>query len=415
MIHFSIMTKFKNPLKKYIYFWIDHFEFSVWSLKRDFFMYDELVWEIDKDNTPDWFIDIEWLIFKYDRINANWYWDWLKFETSIDWIPVSCFALVKWWDIKWLNNWAKSKDKVILYSSFFVLDSLNKLPFTLQEFVWLLFNYENALLYRLDLALDVPLTIKQLSPIFLDMQKPDSWIWTDKKHPEFYQTYYLWNPKNSENRHSLIRIYDKVLDTWKKHKWFLYPHLKNNKDVRRIELELRPEQAKVYHKYSILDLLQDKNNIINSIFSKYINKRIPEKYHLEIWSLKIKKFSKRKFDLKQAYLDYWHIPKDYLKHSYWYIKNVFHNTGYNWLFQLLFNQEHSDIFLQKNIKTSINQILQNRPYNLCIDSKTTINQNTNIKNWYDFLDHLIIHLKESWLQKQKINKILKSHLTKPKI
>jgi hypothetical protein len=48
------------------------------------------------------------------------------------------------------------------------------------------------------------------------------------------------------NRHYLIRIYDKVLDTWKKHKAFLYPHLENNNDVRRIELELRPEQAKRY-------------------------------------------------------------------------------------------------------------------------------------------------------------------------
>ena len=50
--------------------------------------------------------------------------------------------------------------------------------------------------------------------------KPFGIIWVDTKHPEFFQTYYLWEVQN-KNRNSLIRIYDKVLDTWKKKKGFL--------------------------------------------------------------------------------------------------------------------------------------------------------------------------------------------------
>ena len=408
--------KFKNPLENYLYFWIDMFEFNTSNLKKDFSLYSELVWNLDQDNSNIAYIELFDTIFSYKNINISWFWKWLIFETSIDWFPVPCFALLHWKPQDHLKKWWHSKDKIVLYSSFFVLDSLQKLPFTVLEFIWTLFDYKNALLYRLDACLDVPYTILELSKIFLDMKKPSSAIWTDKKHPEFYQTYYLWEIQNSKNRNSLIRIYDKVLDTWKKHKAFLYPHLQNNNDVRRIELELRPEQAKRFHNYNIMELLENKNDVIGSIFSEYVNKRIPEKYHLEKGSLNIKTFPKRKFDLKQAFLDFWHIPKDYLKRSYWYVKKVVHNTWYNWLFQLLFNSEHTDIFLQKNIKLCVNNILENKPYSLMINSQTIQNDDNTINAYYEVLEEFILFWKNNpYLSWKKINKILKNNVTAIKI
>lgn len=400
------MTKFKNPLLDYIYFWLDMFEFNLKSFKTDCFFYDELVWNIDDDNSDSAYIEIEWIKFNYDRVNISWFGDWLKFRTIVNWEIVSCFSLLKGAPMT-TGKWA-SKDKVVLYSSFFVLDSLNFLPFSLVTFIWTQFKYSNAILYRLDICNDLPLTIKELSPIFIDLKKPSSAIWTDTKHPEFYQTYYLWEIQN-KNRHSLIRIYDKVLDTWKKQKWFLYPHLEHNKDVRRIELELRPEQSKKYHKYCILDILQNKNNIISSIYCEYVNKRIPEKYHLDYKTLDLIKFEKRKFDLKASFLSMGHIPTNYLKRTYWYIKKVVNNTWYNWLLQLIFNIQHDDIFLKKNIQKCVVNILENKPYNHLKDTKKV----TNITNWLnssiDFLEHLIIYMQNNWVQQKSINKVLKKY------
>ena len=144
------MTKFKNPLLDYIYFWLDMFEFNLKSFKTDCFFYDELVWNIDDDNSDSAYIEIGWVKFNYDRVNISWFGDWLKFRTIVNWEIVSCFSLLKGAPMT-TGKWA-SKDKVVLYSSFFVLDSLNFLPFSLVTFIWTQFQYSNARLYRLDIC-----------------------------------------------------------------------------------------------------------------------------------------------------------------------------------------------------------------------------------------------------------------------
>ncbi|MDQ7022943.1 MAG: hypothetical protein Q9M97_05435, partial [Candidatus Gracilibacteria bacterium] len=371
------------------------FEFTLGSLKKDFLLYSELVWNLDNDNSNFAHIELFGKIFTYKNINITGYGKGLIFESSFDGISIPCFSILEGKEQKQFKKGGRSKDKIVLYSSFFVLNSLQKLPFTINEFIGTLFNYDNALLYRIDICVDVPYTIKDLIHIFADIKKPSSAIGTDKKHPEFYQTYYIGEIQSSKNRNSIIRIYDKVLDTWKKHKAFLYPHLHKNSDVRRIELELRPEQAKRYHNYSILDLLDNKDDVISAMFAEYLNKKTPELYHLKKGILNFKIFQKRAFDLKKAFLDFGHIPKDYLKRSYGYLKNILQNTGYNGLFQLLFNSEYSDIFLQKNIKSCVNNILDQKSYNLMVGKNIITNQDNKINSGYDFLDNLIIFLKEN--------------------
>jgi len=400
------MLDYKNIFKKYIYFWLDELEFNLEKFSDDVYFYNDLVFNLDSDNTPVWFINLFDMNFTYIKIKVSWFASGLMFLLSIDWKSIPCFALLPWKEIKFKKAVWFSKDKVVLYSSFFVLQNIWKLNFTLEEFVWTLFNYKKATLYRFDICCDLPFTIKELEPLFLAKYKPTSSIWEDKKHPEFYQTYYFWQIQNS-NRNSLFRIYDKVLDTWKKHKTFLAPHLENNNDVRRVELEIRPEQAKKYSDYSILSLLSN-DKIISSIFLSYINNLIPEKYKQENIELETKKFAKRKMNLKQAYLDFWHIPSNYQVHAYWYIDRILKTCWTKGFLDFFFNQKYNDIFIKILVKSTIEKILNNQNHNFNLEHKTF----TNIEFYYEFLDLLILYWKkEKLLKNNKINRILKNHFT----
>gem|GEM_PF-4491683 len=43
---------------------------------------------------------------------------------------------------------------------------------------------------------------------------------------------------------------------------------------------MRVKECELYHEYSITDFLENKNKILQKIFSKYINKNISPDYHL---------------------------------------------------------------------------------------------------------------------------------------
>lgn len=375
-----------NIFKNYLFFWIDNLEFTVKDIKKDFVLYSELA-VLDTDNTPRWYLDILWLHFSYTKIFAKWYDYGLKFDVSIDWKVIDCFSLLFWKELR-LKKTSKSKDKVVFYSSFFVLERLWHLPFSLKDFFWCLFTSYKKQLYRLDIALDLPYTIKALKTGIFKNTNFFSEIGEDKKHPEFSQTYYIKNPQSSQNRKYIIRVYDKVLDTFKKQKSFLYPHLKHNVDVRRIELELRPIECQRYL-YSITDFLENKDSIIQKIFINYLNKNIDEKIDdFDYKNLELTTYINSKYDLRGSYLELWHIPKDYLSQAHWYIKNIKNNTWYNWLFQLILWQLKNDEW--QNI-------------------------NRNIWNGYDLLEELIIYLRKEWLSQSILNKILKKYIQKPMI
>jgi hypothetical protein len=94
-----------------------------------------------------------------------------------------------------------------------------------------------------------------------------------------------------------------VLDTFKKQKSFLYPHLKHNVDVRRIELELRPIECQRYL-YSITDFLENKDSIIQKIFINYLNKNIDEKIDdFDYKNLELTTYINSKYDLRGSYLE----------------------------------------------------------------------------------------------------------------
>lgn len=330
-----------NLKKDFIFFGLDEFEFTLEDLEKDCFIIDDdtslpPIYNLDYDNTPSAYISFIWMNFKYSRISPRGYKYWLKFTTIIDFgdssFDVDCFALVKWRE----NNSLTSKDKVVIYSSFFLLQYLKKIPFSICEFTKICFS-ENINSHRFDIALDLPYTVKMIKKKILKWVNFHTTIWFDDKHPEFAQTYYIKNPRSDKNRKYIFRVYDKIKDTFIKKKAFLYPHLLNNPDVRRIELELRPEECKRIIDYSVYDILENKDNCVFNIFFTYFSPF--SKYKINFKNLNYIPYSNINIDLWQAYLHFNHIPNDYLCRAYWYINNIKTNTWYNWLFQVLFKEQ----------------------------------------------------------------------------
>lgn len=381
--------KLENPLNKSIFFGCDMLEFTIFSLKHDTYFKDYwLLLNLNTTNTQLAYIDLFDMTFTYHKIQLKGYDFWLQFSLVIDWLTVYCFTLCFWTDI---FNWkSRSSDKVVLYSSFFILEKLWKLTFTLNEFYNTLFKTETCKLYRLDLALDLKTDIKELQNTIFNWIRFFSQIWEDKKHPEFSQTYYIKNPQSCQNRRYLIRIYDKILDTFKKQKGFLYPHLINNYDVRRIELELRPIICKKYHNKDISYLLTNKDDLLYNIYIEYLNDNINQNYKLNFDDIpKVPEPNKQVFDLKTAYLQLWHIPKDYISQAYWYIKTIKNTVWYPWLYQLL--SKWTKFLDWKNIEWY-------QP----------------LKNLTESLEELIKYMINEWISQKLIRKIIIKNLPKPK-
>ena len=354
-----------------LFFWIDELEFTFldWDLFNNVFF--DFTSSIDDDNSSFAYLylsdfDIK---FHYSKIYPKWYDWWLKFSTIVDDQIIDCFALIKGRDWKIMS----SKDKVVFYSSFFILQQLWKLSFSLFDFMSC---FGDCKLHRLDVALDLPLDIKQINQSIFSSVNFFAQIWRDKKYDTFSQTYYINNPRSDRNRKYIFRIYDKILDSVKKQKSFLYPHLVNNSDVRRIELELRAEECSRILNYSVYDILQNKNNCVYDIFSFYFNKHSNIKLN-KYPQIYLENYYNENIDLKSIYLSTSQIPDDYMSRANWYIKNIINNTSYNWLFDTII----------KNLSENNNKL----------------NDLLNLFDW--FLDYV----KNSNLSKSLIKKILKKY------
>lgn len=384
-------------LKDVLYFNLDNFEVS-FSQISDITILDDttrepIVWNIDDDNTSEaWitFFDIE---FHYTRFSSENYTTCLKFDTVIHWKTINCFAIL----IGAFNQnlQVHVKNRFVLYSSFFALEYQKLLPFTLSQFLQFSLNLDNSELYRLDICLDLPYTKEKLIQKLFPITNFFSSIGRDKKNPYFSQTYYTHDPQSSNNRKYLFRIYDKVLDTFKKKKSFLVPHLFSNTDVTRIELELRPEESTRILQYSPVDILDNKNNIISRIFSKYWNKNSP--IQIPFSEIPYERYWNTDLNLKGFYLQYEHIPSDYLKRVFWYLKNILESTGYPWLFQVILN-------INFNIDDKI----------LSSENKKVLYK-INMNFVLLFLDNLISYIRSLWISENLIQKVLNKHVKNPKI
>ncbi len=364
----KFMSK-KKLIQNTLFWWLDHLELYLSKFDHLVDDYGEkftFIW-YDEDNSSLWEFHKYWMRFSMTKSKPTGFDSWFMFSTIVDDNIVPLFMLR--FPLK--ETWKKS---LVIYSSFFIV----------QDFIWLpikKFIFDNFLIdsiRRLDIALDVSIPITELLKSYFKWVIFNSWIWIDKKNIWFHQTYYIGEIKSDKNRKYLIRIYDKLLDTWKKKKWFLYPHLKNNSDVRRIELELRPHECQRLG-VSWLSLLNNSDDVIQRTFSQYLNKHWS--VELPSW-IPLKPYSYTPYDLKTVYDETWFIPKDYLSRIRWYQRSVLENTGFRWLCQVLSWVEYTVDW----------ELLKFDTYRHLV-----------------FLEAYISHLKEIWVHKSLIRKIAKNN------
>lgn len=137
-------------------------------------------------------------------------------------------------------------------------------------FLWLreYLGFEINFFTRIDICLDLPnVTVDYLYQkiIWNEHKKNVSKIFYNKKKG-IEETIYFWEKSRKKNNYQLIRIYDKLLDSKKKKKeWLYWEEYKECESVTRLELEIREEKAKFW----TVDKLQNQNFIFSVIVKQF--------------------------------------------------------------------------------------------------------------------------------------------------
>ena len=146
---------------------------------------------------------------------------------------------------------------------------------------------------RVDICLDlIDVTVPYIHDTIISEcdRKRLSKVFYDRKGGE--QTIYFWEKSRKKNKYQLIRIYDKLEDSRKKGKEWLYPDYNEYTNVTRLELEIREEKAKYLNEEKILD--------VNYIFSVIIKQFYRFNYQF-FWFLKFDDFLKKYKEEKSLY------------------------------------------------------------------------------------------------------------------
>ena len=325
----------------WIYFWIDFLEVEILNIQKTNFAFKyNFTFNLDLDNSSQWFIKLEeGFTLSYRRAQFLNYESALIFSISINDVPYDIFYFKKW---KINKAKIETTDKVWFYSTCFILEQNWNLPFRIVDFYSKYFTSSFTWLSRLDICLDVTDNIQDLMNWLFSWIDFFSQIWKDEKNPFFSQTYYLKNPLSSKNRNYIFRIYDKILDSFKKWKSFLFSHYEEYDEVRRIEIEIRRDSAKKLL-YEVEELLTNRDYCLESIFKWYLMKKNCNVEFLEkveifqkLWALQKLNDEKRNIDLWVYYWKNKHIPKHYIAVWNWYFKKLHNVVGFEWIFQNLY-------------------------------------------------------------------------------
>ena len=111
--------------------------------------------------------------------------------------------------------------------------------------------------------MDLRIDIDELLSKHFDTYK----TWRDYRKSWKTETRYYWEMMNSKNKRQLIRVYKKIVDILVKKKINLYQDYLVEKNITRIELEIRPELAKVRNYKEVFD-----NVLLIGIFKNYLYK-----------------------------------------------------------------------------------------------------------------------------------------------
>lgn len=221
-------------------------------------------------------------IFKYEYLFNS-----LNFENSNYW-EIEDYVYVKraaWEDYEYAIDFNYNNYKVFSYVKpkhnpkrvihFNHLITIYWVAFTLLEIDeidrFLYWYFDCSHVKRFDICCDMQVSIPRLEKRFKGLKQKwwvIYWKWWR------VETIYYGNVKKSENKRSIIRMYDKLEDLKDSSKRKLYwEYFQNWKPVTRIELEIRREYAKNIH---YRDLFNE--SILKGLFKNYLSR------HTDIFS-----------------------------------------------------------------------------------------------------------------------------------
>ncbi|MCT4616669.1 MAG: hypothetical protein N4A38_00490 [Candidatus Gracilibacteria bacterium] len=153
-----------------------------------------------------------------------------------------------------------TKDYFVIYSTGFRLFNYSQIS-TLFNSYFILEKVK-----RIDITIDLETSIGNLLKDFKELKQSGGAIYgADGK----IQTKYFGQVQKSQNKRSLIRVYDKLLDIKKKVKDKLYTDYLLLSSVTRVELEIRAELAK---NIDIKDIFNTDTHI--GLFKNYLSRHI---------------------------------------------------------------------------------------------------------------------------------------------
>ena len=263
--------------------------------------------------------------YTYSIFNVNWYNPGLMFSYTYQDEVINAFSILFSW-----KQWAvTTENKITIYGSFlqekwrdYIYNLLENI-FKTKEFIWL---------RRFDVACDIPIRKKELIDSFITT--PKSTLNFNKKKQE-HETIYFWQ---RSNRTRLIRIYDKILDTFKKEKNSIYDFTETD-DLTRIEVEfwktaidaMNDRELYVDYKKLLKEDLLLKNLFIQSVYN-------------HIWYFQDIDYTKHHFfyprrhvqNLKEYYIKFNQLPDWYQTNWFWIFKKIKEAIWFEGFFDYLY-------------------------------------------------------------------------------
>lgn len=239
------------------------------SYKNSVEFFEDHIWLLDIDNSNFSTINIDWYVFTVQKIYCS-QWIWMFFSCSYNDVSVPCFEFVKFNENA--NYLFKSYWKLDFYWSFFRLVEIWYFPKSIFLSINDLFWEENPTLTRFDYRIDFfsynkKITVPTREEFF--SYKHSQSLYDPKYVWEVLTNWLLWS---KDNWRYAIRYYDKLVDSDKKQKVFLYQDYFKYKTVHRLEFELQRNFLKWFTFFDFYDWqVQDKIESILHINDKLFN------------------------------------------------------------------------------------------------------------------------------------------------
>ncbi len=234
---------------------IYHLGLDELELYCSFPMKEDIILEFQRN----WYTSFRLWIFDVDVIDQwiKWYRYKIIFSKDND----DMFVFYQWKK----NGAVCTKDYLCVYSTWIRVLWLPEVLKLIQEYF--IIDHTHPYLSRFDISVDITMPIgdvlkkfKQVNQTGAEFYDNNGWI----------QTKYIGKKKATENRNSLIRIYDKIADIKAKNKYAIFSDYLNHPHMTRVELEIRQNLAR---NITLEEIVVEDN--LKSILANYLGKHAP--------------------------------------------------------------------------------------------------------------------------------------------